>query len=231
MQNREVISRIKKFFKEVNADSLFTNKLAYSILLPISKLLIKRDSERLKILSQSSLFKPLKCVKVIEAPAIDPCCGIKSLCTVYRTEKRLPKIYTDPSGPIIRDVLTIDGSQSLTYIEPQEFERIKNNPWNKSKKKSKYYFYSDGYLYFPNGGYKMVEIIAFWEENINGWNECNKSTDNNDCISFLDQDFNIPGYLEEALFQMAEEKIKGRYSIPEKSHQIDKNDNTLNIQA
>lgn len=233
MKNREVISRIKKLFKETNADSRFTSRLAYSILLSISKLLIKRDSERLKILSQSNLFKRLKCVEVIDAPAIDPCCGVKSLCTVKRTKKKLPAIYADTYGPIIRNVLSIDGSQSLVMIQPQEFERIRKNPWNK-KKDTKYYFYSDGHLYFPNGGFNMVEVDAYWEESIAGYSDCNKSEDDSDngCNLFLDQEFSIPGYFEAMMFQMAEQEIKGTYSvILSKEEQIDKNSNTSEIRA
>jgi hypothetical protein len=230
LKNREIVSRVRKIFKEVHADSTFTARLAYSILLSIAKLLIKRDSERLKIMSQANLFKKLKCVEVIDAPAIDPCCGIKSLCTVKRTKERLPKIYADTYGPLIRDVTSIDGSQTLTGIQPQEFIRIKNNPWNK-KKNTNYYFYSDGYLYFPNGGFKMVEVIAFWEESISNWNKCNNET-GNDCVPFLDEDFNIPGYFEANLFQMAEEQIRSTYSqIPTKQNQIDKNNNASTIQA
>lgn len=232
MTNRMAISRIKKFFKEVHADSRFSARLAYSILLSISKLLIKRDSERLKIMSQSNLFKKLKCVEVIDAPAIDPCCGIKSSCTVKRTKERLPKIYADTYGPLISNVMSIDGSQALTFIQPQEYLRIAKNPWNK-KKNTNYYFYSDGYLYFPNGGYKMVEVTAYWEESISGWSKCNNNEDDADgCTPFLDQEFNVPGYYEAAMFQMAEQEIRGVYSaLPFKEAQIDKNDSAHTIQA
>lgn len=233
MKNRSAISRIKKLFREVNADSRFSARLAYSILLSIAKLLIKRDSERLKIMSQSNLFKKLKCVEVIDAPAIDPCCGIKSQCTVKRTKNKLPKIYADTYGPLISNVMSIDGSQALTFIQPQEFLRIHKNPWNK-KKNTNYYFYSDGYLYFPNGGYKMVEITAYWEESIANWSECNKDDNENDsaCQPFLDQEFNVPGYYEAAMFQMAEQEIRGVYSaLPFKEAQIDKNDSSHTIQA
>lgn len=181
-------------------------------------------------MSQSNLFKKLKCVEIIDAPAVDPCCGIKSLCTVKRTKHKLPTIYSDTYGPIIRNVLSIDGSQSLIGIQAQEFERLSKNPWRKNKD-SKYYFYSDGHLYFPNGGFKMVEIDAYWEEDIQGYSKCN-TDDSNECIQFLDKEFSIPGYFEAVLFQMAEQEIKGTYAaIPTKEHQIDKNENTFNIQA
>lgn len=228
MTNRESISRLRKIFKEIHADSKFSAKLAFSILLSISKVLIKKDSERLKIMSQSHLFKKLKCVEVIEAPTIDPCCGIKSFCTVYRTKNKLPKIHADTYGPIIRDIYSIDGNKTITLIQAQDYLRLIKNPWNKQKK-DLYAFWAEDYLYFPNGAWKMVEIEAFWAENIKPFSTCN---DEEDCVKFLDQDFAIPGYYEADLFRLAETEIKGTYaSVPDKSNEINKSDSPSTIQS
>lgn len=227
MINREGISRVRKMFKEVHADSRFTARLAFSILVSIAKVLIKKDSERLKIMSQSHLFKKLRCLEVEEAPAIDPCCGIKSLCTVYRTKNKLPKIYSDTYGPIIRDVFAIDGSQTITLIQAQDYERLAKNPWNKSKK-DLYAFWSEDRLYFPNGAWKKVDVEAFWAESLNGFAGCDEDTE---CERFLDQEFMVPGYYEADLFRLAETEIKGTYaSVPDKSNEINKNDQPSTIQ-
>lgn len=224
MTNREAISRVKKILREVNADSRFTNRLAYSMLKTAANFLIQKESDRLKLVKQTNLFRRLKCVKVIEAPTIDPCCGIKSKCKVWRTEERLPSTYSDLYGPIIKNVYTIDGSQTLLYIQPSDYERIAMNPWKK-KNVNKYYFFSDGYLYFPNGAYKQVEIEAYFETDP----KCDCCGDGDKCIKFLDKAFIIPGYLESALFQMIEQEALQTYkNLPEKSHEINKNDNLLN---
>jgi hypothetical protein len=223
MTNREAISRVKKILKEVNADSRFTNRLAYSMLKSAANFLVQKESDRLKLIKQTNLFTRLKCVDVIEAPAIDPCCGIKSKCKVWRTKDKLPSTYSDLYGPIIKNVYTIDHGETLIYIQPSDFERIANNPWKK-KNDNKYYFYSDGYLYFPNKAYKKVEIEAYFETNV-----ISSCEEENKCVRLLDQTFIIPGYLESALFQMVEKEIVETYKrFPEKSHEINKNDNTTN---
>lgn len=227
MKFREAISRIKKLFKLVNADSRFTNKLAYSILRTAAKVLIKREADKYKIFSQSHLFQSYKCIELIEAPAIDSCCGIRTSCTVWRTKDKIPTVYEDLDGPIIKSIYTLDRSEIFTQINPTDYLNIKNNPWNK-KDKTKYYFYSDGYIYFPNGGYKMIDINAYWEEEI--VSKCENTV--TDCVRFLDQNFRIPGYLEKPMFEFAEQEIASIYmKLPETGHQIDKNSNTSNIQS
>jgi len=228
MTNREAISRVRKIWREVHADSRFTYKLAYGLLLSGSKLLIKQDSERLKIITQSNLFLKLKCIEVIEAPLVDPCCGLRLSCKIWRTKEKLPKLYSDTYGPIIRNVYTLDGMTPLTMIRATAYEKIMKNPWKKNKKE-KYFFFSEDYLYFPNGAFEKVEVDGYWEDDISGLNKC--EDDDTDCTLFLDSTFKIPGYLETPLFEMVKRTIAESYArLPEKSHQIDKNSNAATNQ-
>ena len=230
MTNREAIYRVKRLFREVNADSRFSNKLAYTLLRSTSKLLIYRESERLKLSKKSNIYKILKCVNVIEAPAIDTCCGISSMCKVWRTEEKLPEIYEDSYGPIIREVTTIDNGQSISITNATTFRSKLKNPWLSPKKKQdKFTYYSDGYLYFPLGGFRKINIEAFFEEEPKSLCE---DGDNEDCTRFLDKSFTIPDYLEKSLFDMVEQEISATYRpVPEKSHQIDKNDQTAKVNS
>ena len=225
---RQAISRVKKMFREVNADSRFTNKLAYSILDSAAKILIKRENDKMKLYSQSQLFQHYKCVDVIEAPTIDPCCGIKAYCKIWRTRERVPELYEDSTGPILKGVFTIDSSETIDYISSLDVLNLMKNPWRKKKDK-KFVFFDDGYFYFPNGAYKKVDIFGYWKNVVvSNCDEENK----NKCVRFLDQPFYIPGYLEKPVFELAQQEIANTYmKINEKSAQIDKNDNTFNIKS
>ena len=230
MTNREAIYQIRRTLKEVNADSKMTNRHIYSILKKHSRLLIQRESDRLNLLKKRNIFKTLKCIDVVEAPAIDPCCGLRSKCTVWRTKDRVPKIYEDSYGAIIRGVKTVDGFTSLNLINPGDFERKLNNPWIPKNNLKKYYFYSDGYIYFPNGGYKKVQIEAFYEDDITGLSMCTASEDykglGKDCIGFLDQTFPLPDYLESRVFELTLQELSNTYErLVDKSAEINKNDN------
>jgi hypothetical protein len=97
--NREVISQVKSIFKQINADSRATNKEIYSIVKKHSLWLVRRESERLKLLRMDGFFQEKKCIEVIEAPVEDTCCELrgKLKCTIYRTRNRLPDMYEDLS--------------------------------------------------------------------------------------------------------------------------------------
>lgn len=231
MTNREAIHRIKRLFREINADSRLSDRTVYSLMQNHTKWLIYRESEKFKLIEKDSIFQKLKCVEVIEAPKIDPCCGIKSLCTVYRTKNKLPDLYEDGYGVIIRDVTTVDGAVSLTQIKPNEWERKQENPWLNKNKKNSYFFYSEGYLYFPNGSWRMVEVNGLFTKDISEINLCDDlgtcDDETQQCKRFLDKDFIIPPYLEAQMYDAVIKDLSNTYKrIPEKSNEINKNDNS-----
>lgn len=229
MTVRESIHRVKRMLREINADSRLSNKMVYSLLLNHAKWLIYRESEKLRLLKKDKVYQKLKCVEVIEAPLIDPCCGLKSKCTVYRTKDKLPDLFEDSAGVIIKDVVTIDGLTSLTPIKASEWERKIENPWLSKNKKNQFYFYSDGYLYFPNGSWKKVEIIAMFKKDTSEYNICDEKTTCDDeskgCVRFLDTEFILPDYLEAQMYDAVLKDLANIYKkLPEKSTEIDKKD-------
>lgn len=229
MSIREAIHRIKRMFREINADSRLSDRTVYSLMQNHAKWLIYRESEKLKLLKNDYTFQKLKCIPVIEAPLIDPCCGLRTCCTIYRTKDKLPRIYEDSSGVIIKSVTTIDGSKSLTPIKPSEWERKQGNPWIDKDKMNSYYFYFDGYLYFPNGSWKMVEAICLFKDDISDLNLCDDrgtcDDETKQCKRFLDNNFIIPEYLEAQMYDLVIKDLSNTYKkLQEKSNDINKND-------
>lgn len=230
MTNREALHRFKRLFREINADARLTDRTVFSLLENHAKWLIYRESEKIKLIKMDSIFQSLNCVEVIEAPLIDPCCGIRSLCTVYRTKDRLPALYEDSIGVIIKNITTIDNQTSLTLIKASEWERKQNNPWLDKNKKNKFVFYDDGYLYFPNGSWKMVNVPGLYTRDISYINLCDKcetcEDESKECSKFLDRKFIIPEFLEAQMFDAAIRDLSNTYKrLPEKSNEINKNDN------
>lgn len=227
MTYREAISQVRQLFKEVNADSRFSKKLAYSLIKKHSKWIIHRDSEKLKLRNIDSLFQSMKCIKVIEAPIIDPCCGLRIKgCTMYRTQNKLPDIYEDGYGAIINKVTSVDGWTTINITTAKGIKRRRNLPYVKKNNRIDV-FYSDGYIYFPDKHLKLVEISAMFlgevlkQENCEPCKDCEQI-----CKKFLDTMWIIPGYLEAQVMDFVKKDIADTYSqIPEKSHEINKNTN------
>jgi len=224
LTNRKAISRTKRLLREVNADSRLSNRAVYSLLESHAKFLIYRESEKLRLMKKDSIFQPYKCVEIIEAPLIDPCCGIKNLCTIYRTKDKIPDLYEDSLGVIIQNVTAIDDQTSLLSIKPTEWERKQNNPWIPKGQKNRFYFYSDGYLYFPNGSWKSVNLRGLFTKDISNTQQCDDCAPKK-CVRFLDQQFIIPEYLESQMFDFVKRDLMETYArLPEKSNSINKND-------
>lgn len=230
MTNREAISQLKKLFREINADSKLTNKFSYSVLMKHAKWLIYRDSERLRLIRKHKIYQKAKCIEVIEAPSIDPCCGVTG-CTIYRTKNKLPEMYEDSAGVIIHNITSIDGWTDIILTTAASVKRKLNNAWiSKGVKGTIYAFYSDGYLYFPKQNLRKIDIEALYTKKIDENKECEPCKDCTDnCKRFLDNDFIIPDYLEAQMMDAAIKDLASTFErVPEKSQEINKKDTPPN---
>lgn len=226
MTNRELIAQIRNQLKDVSADSKLTDKFIYSIMNKHAKWLIRRESRKLHIMRFDYLFQTLKCVEVEQAPVIDDCCGIRNKCRVSRTVHKLPRIYEDEDGVIIKSIFSIDGSVEYSPITISEYIRKLENPHSKYDK-SIYYYFNNGYIYFPNNYIKKVMIKGYFEEDIKKFNTCTDHEDSQ-CLSKLDQEFRIPPHLVGELMNFVMQDLANITLKIQADEQIDKNDNRRN---
>ena len=224
---REILSSIKKGVKEVHADSRLTNKYVYTVLKGWIKSILSRDSDAFRLTNRASIYQVLKCVPVIEAPAIDPCCGLRTRCKVWRTRDRLPDMIEDSIGPKITLVAPVDGlvkmsgsNSSLTVVLAKDIRRRLDNPWSKNNKEG-YAVYNDGYLYFPDREWRMVVVEAIFLEEVVSPCEGGEG-----CKKYLDKKLFIPErQLQEAMNKTIEQ-IVNVYKRSREQQLIDKNENT-----
>jgi hypothetical protein len=110
MINRAAISNVRTDLKKYDADAHITNKQIYTILNKHSKWLLKRESDTFRLARINRIYQEYKCAEVIDVPKIDPCCGIVTKCTIKRTKSKIPDLYEDILGVLIKRVTSIDGS-------------------------------------------------------------------------------------------------------------------------
>lgn len=222
---REDISQIKDLFKEINADSRLTNKQVFSLLEKHTAMFIYRESNKLNILNNSTLFQEIKCIPVIQAPAFE-CADIDLNCTIYRTKYKLPSIFEDGAGPIIASVSSIDDWTQIDLIPLSEFKRRINNPWaSKNKSKKILAYYKDGYIYFPDKKLDLINVRGFFKEKIETEEYCNPCKDcKKPCKKFLDNPSLIPTHLRAAVIQAVIQDLANTYAkIPSQVEEINKN--------
>lgn len=162
----ESISRVRNLVKGVKEDAFLTDRLLYSLILKYAKLLIRRQDNESKIMRFQSLFEVLPCIELIEVDRVEACCGnIRSGCTFKRTKEKLPSILEGSYGPLFRSITSVDGSIETFCTYPTTYNSMTTST-NFKYNKTKYYWYLDGHLFFPNLDWDAVRVEGLWSSSI-----------------------------------------------------------------
>jgi hypothetical protein len=217
----ETISRVKNTLKASKEDSFLTDRLVYSIVMKYAKLLIKRQDSENKLMKFQSLFEVLPCVDLVEVDKIEACCsGIRSKCIIRRTKDKLPNLLEGSFGPLLRSVSSIDGSVELTKTYPTTYTSMSNSS-NFKYNKTKYYWYLNGYLYFPNIEWEAVKIEGIWDSDISFFS-CDEEEK---CKPRQEQIMRIPEHLFAEIEQMVVKELLTTAQLP--SNGADDSQNVL----
>ena len=122
-------------------------------------------------------------------------------------------------GPLFREITSIDGSQLMYKTYPGTYVAMSNST-NFKYNKALYYWYLDGYLYFPNIQWDAVRIEAIWDDNIH-YLKCSEDT----CMIRQDQPTHVPDYLFAEIEQQVLAQFMGTIQIP--ADNKDDNQNVL----
>jgi hypothetical protein len=216
----ESISRVRGILKGTTEDSFLTDRFVYSIISKYTKLTLRKQQLQNQLMKHEDLFKMLSFVDLIDVDKIEAdCAAIKSNCTIKRTEKKLPKIFNGNRGPLIRKIYSIDGSFDFVQISPVAYIAITMST-NFKYNKTKYYWFRNGYLYFPDVDIEAVMVEALWEDSLDGF--C--STEDNECMPMQEQAIAMPDYLFAEVEQMAQQEFTITLKIP-----TDGSDNGQNL--
>jgi len=205
----DVVSRIRVQLKAVRQDSFMTDRMIYTFVLKNAKFLMKREDSKNKLMAFSSVIQTMDYVELIEVDRVEACCtGVRSDCTIKRTKEKLPIFLEGYFGPLIRTIASLDGSEELQPILPTIYSNLsksKNFRFNKTK----YYWFIDDYLYFPNLQWDAVRIEGIFEDDISAW-----TCEEDSCILRQDQTFNVPDYLLAELEGFVVKDLSMLYQTP-----------------
>lgn len=211
----QAVSRVRNIIKAVRTDAFLTDRFLYSLITKYADLYIKQELEKKRWLAFFSLFRTLPCVDLIEVDKVEACCDIQSDCTVMRTSDKFPKIMGSVFGPLLRSVTSIDGSTILQRIEPVTYQRILKTSGAKYNN-TKYYWFLNGYLYFPNVTWTQVKVDALFQGDISKY-QCDSP-----CVAVQDSPTPIPDYLFALIEQGVLKELGMEISIPQDPQQADK---------
>ena len=204
-----VISRIRTQVKAVKQDPFLTDRVIYSFVLKHAKWLMKREDSRNKLLGFSGVLQVMDFVELEEIDKVEACCtGITSDCTIKRTVKKMPIFMQGYTGPLIRTVSSLDGSVELQPTNPSSYASMSRGN-NFKYNKTKYYWYLNDRLYFPDLEWDAVRIEGIFEEDISEF-----TCEADSCIKKSDQSFNVPDYLLAEIEAKVFQDLVGTMQLP-----------------
>jgi hypothetical protein len=207
----ESISRVRGILKGSNEDSFLTDRFVYGIISKYAKVILKREQNMRKLMSNDQLFQMLSFVDLIEVDKIEAdCAPLQSGCVIKRTADKLPKLFNGAKGPLIRKVYSVDGSYDYVSTSPTRYiasSKSTNFKYNKQK----YYWFRNGYLYLPDTEVEAIMIEGLWEDTLDGF--C--SVEDEQCVAMQDKSFPLPEYLFAEVEQMAEQEFGMTVRLPD----------------
>jgi len=206
----DTISRVRNVLKAVKEDPFLTDRFIYSMITKYAKMMIKRLDDQDKIKKFQSLFQVLPCVELVEVSRIEACCpGIKTNCIIKRTKEKVPTLLEGTYGPLFRSVTSIDGSVEMFKTYPATFTAMTGTSTFKYNK-TKYFWYLDGYMYFPNIEWDAVRVEGLFDGDIAPYLCDTKEI----CEPIQNQTVNFPEYLFAEIEQMVIKEILTSGQVP-----------------
>ena len=205
----DVISRLRSQIKAVRQDAFITDRMIYSFVIKHAKWLMKREDSKNRLMSFSGVVQTMDFVELIEIDKVEACCtGIKSDCIIKRTKDKLPIFLQGYYGPLIRAVTSLDNSEEVQPIIPSSYLNIANSK-NARYNKTKYFWYLNEYLYFPNIEWSAIRIEGIFEDDISRW-----TCEEDSCKHRQDDSFNVPDYLLGELEAQVIKDLTVMYQVP-----------------
>lgn len=208
-----VTSRLRNTIKSVRQDSFVTDKYLYSLFKKYATLLIRRADDKGRILPFSSVFETLDWVELIECDYIEAgCMGLKSYRTFRRTKSTIPVFTEGKFGPMVRSITSLDGSVAFQLTNLDNYVLLSKQQ-NFRFNRTKYCWYLNDYIYFPNVPYPAVRIEGMFEEDISAYKCCYEDQ----CKSRQEQSLNVPDYMLADIEAAVIKELIGSYNIPSDS--------------
>jgi hypothetical protein len=187
----DVCSRLRGLIKANRQDAFITDRYLYSLFRKHASLSIKRLDEKGRLMAFSSVFETLDWVQLEECDWIEAGCrGVKSYRTFRKTTLPIPVFTEGKWGPMVRSITSLDGSTPFQLTSLDNYV-ILSNQKNFKYNKTKYCWYLNDRIYFPDVDYPAIRIEGMFEEDISIF-KCNYD---DKCKPRQQQSLNVPDHL------------------------------------
>jgi hypothetical protein len=226
---REVISRVRGTEKLLSSDASITDRVIMRELKSKAITFIKQQTDKRRLWQTSTIFSNIPCLEMVTVPTSD-CCDYVSDQQIARSRYRLPKISEGVFGLLVHGVFAVDNGKRLKEVTLSRYINLLKLGL---PVKDIYYWFYDRYLYVSSPYVKVVNIWAYFEEDIPDNLlypdcECPNQRKKNPCSSPLDDEFKCPGFLEDAVVKDTLKTLMETYFKVPVDHNSDNLDEQVN---
>lgn len=184
---KKIVSDLSDDVKALNIDDRFSYRFLASKFKDKVQVFIRQDARSRELLKESNIWKPINCVELEDANAIDCNCVEDDCASIKKSKIVIPDAYSTTYGNLVK-VFTLDGSQEYKEIHAYQHPDKATREYGTGK----YFWLENGYLFIPNVTYKAVKvlIIAKHPQQVDIINGVVSK-----CETPLNEELNYPAYL------------------------------------
>jgi hypothetical protein len=227
---RDNISRVRSLEKLLSADNSITDRVIMRELKSKAIFYIRRETDKRRLWQTSTIFSNIPCLEMKEVPMAE-CCEYVSNCTISRSKHKLPKISEGIFGLLVHGVFSVDGGKKLKETTISRYANL----LKLGLPNDVYYWFYNQYLYVSAPSVKLINIWAYFEEDIADDLlyppcPCANAPKKNPCLNPLDLEFKCPGYLEDVVVKDTVKTLMETYFRVAVDHTSDSKDDQVNKQ-
>jgi hypothetical protein len=206
----DILSRVRGQIKAESEDAFVTDRYLYSLIKKYAQLFMRRQDSSNKLMKFNGIWQTLDYVELVDVDKIESdYIGIKSDVTIKRTKLKLPAFQEGYWGPLIRTVSSIDGCTECQITNPGTYTSMTKSTTFKYNK-TKYFWFLNDYLYFPNIDWDAVKVEGVWENDVSNFN-CDPS---DNCIPRYKQRMFVPEFLFAEIEQQVMQETFNTLKVP-----------------
>lgn len=210
---RDIISRVRTTNKLLSSDNMISDRAIAAELKSKAIMLIRRDTNKRKLWSTTTIFNEIPCLEMEQVPLAD-CCEYVSDRVIARSKQKLPAISEGDYAYLIQWVMNIEKNRAFNYLPLNRYVNFLKMSPNSNRP---VYWIDNRYLYCTDPDTIKVSISAYFEDDIPKELlypdcECNaKRPPYDECLNPLDLQFKCPGYLINPSVDMTSEALLRSY--------------------
>lgn len=206
MTNSEIVSEFSNLFRLNTKDSRIPRRFILSLLRDASTFLMSQKWAERSLLSDTNIFTPIPCFE-FEEDTLKSCPSIEfRRCKVLmKSKKPLPKLLFTKLGGTIRDIVSLDGEYTFSFVDEIKYRRNKNRKYQ-VKNEVSLYLGTDMHLYIPEHKIYSLDLNVLTLDRDDA-EDCSSCSDTDNCKNKWNSDFVVSDKLLEAVKDLAGQRL------------------------